>query len=75
MNATQLEAEILRLSVEERICLVQHISDSIAADSEPEPLTEEQVGTIQRRIAANRADPSRAIPWDEAFRGLRWRHG
>lgn len=75
MNATQLEEEILRLSVEERIRLVQNISDSIAADSEPEPLSDDHVGIVQRRIAANRADPSRAIPWDEAIARLRERHG
>ncbi len=71
MNATCLE-EILRLSVDDRIRLVQRIWGSIATDSEP--LSVRQADEIERRIAAHRDDPSRAIPWEDAVAGLRERY-
>lgn len=74
MTATCMD-EILRLSVEDRIRVMQRIYESIAADSEPEPLTEQQDAEVERRIAAHRADPSRAIPWEDAITRLRERHG
>jgi putative addiction module component (TIGR02574 family) len=74
MNATCIE-EILRLSVDDRIRLVQRIWDSIAADGEPQPLSVQQPDEIERRIAAHRNDPSRAIPWKDAVARLRERYG
>lgn len=74
MSATTFD-DILRLSVEERIRLMGRIWESIASDSEPEPLSEQQASEVERRIAAHRADPSRAIPWEDAIARLRERHG
>jgi putative addiction module component (TIGR02574 family) len=54
-----------RLSVAERIALVQEIWDSIAADVEAAPLTEAQRQEIDRRLAAHRANPQAAIPWEQ----------
>ena len=53
-----------RLSVEERLTLVQEIWDSIADQVENAPLTEEQRQEIDRRLAAHRANPESAIPWE-----------
>jgi len=73
-NATNID-QILRLSVDERIRLVQQIWDSIAAESEPPPLSVAQRGELQRRLEAYRRDPSRVIPADEVFRELEERYG
>ncbi len=54
-----------RLSVAERIALVQAIWDSIAADVEKSPLTEAQRQEVDRRLAAHRANPQAAIPWEQ----------
>jgi putative addiction module component (TIGR02574 family) len=57
--------ELLKLSVAERIQLVEDLWDSIAADPEALPLTEEQKAELDRRLAEHRADPDPAIPWSE----------
>jgi putative addiction module component (TIGR02574 family) len=54
-----------RLSVEERIALVQDLWDSIAAEVERSPLTEAQRQEVDRRLAAHRANPQAAIPWEQ----------
>jgi putative addiction module component (TIGR02574 family) len=54
-----------RLSVADRLALVQEIWDSIAADIEQVPLTESQKAEIDRRLAAHRANPQAAIPWEQ----------
>jgi putative addiction module component (TIGR02574 family) len=74
MNATYMD-EILTWSREDRLRLVQEVLESIAADDEPPALTPRQASEVDRRIAAHRADPSRAIPWEDAIARLRERHG
>lgn len=54
-----------RLSVAERIALVEAIWESIAADVERAPLTEAQRQEVDRRLAAHRANPQAAIPWEQ----------
>jgi putative addiction module component (TIGR02574 family) len=54
-----------RLSIPERIHLVQEILDSIAAESENEPLTEVQRQEVDRRLASHKANPQAAIPWEQ----------
>lgn len=54
-----------RLSVEDRMTLVQEIWDSIAAEVERSPLTEAQRQEVDRRLAAHRANPQAAIPWEQ----------
>jgi len=59
-------AEYLKLSVSERIQLVEDIWDSIAAEAENTVgLTRTQEAELHRRIAAHRADPSTAVPWEQ----------
>ena len=58
--------DYLKLSVSERIQLVEDIWDSIAADSVDDfPLTEKQKRELNRRLEAHRADPTSAIPWEQ----------
>ena len=54
-----------KLSIEERIRLVQEIWDSIAEEIERSPLTESQRQEVDRRLAAHRANPHAAIPWEQ----------
>jgi putative addiction module component (TIGR02574 family) len=65
MPATIEALGIDRLSVAERLTLVQQIWDSIAAEAEQAPLTEAQKQEVDRRLAAHEADPQAAIPWEQ----------
>lgn len=71
----ELREELLKLSVAERLDLVQELWDSIAAECErtPFPLSEAQREDLERRIRKLDADPERAIPWEEARERLRAR--
>jgi putative addiction module component (TIGR02574 family) len=64
MAPTLQELGIDRLSVEDRLALVQAIWDSIAADIERTPLTEDQRLELERRLAAADANPAEGIPWE-----------
>lgn len=65
MSPTMKELGIDRLSVEDRIALVQEIWDSIAADIERAPLTEAQRQELERRLADSLARPDAVTPWEE----------
>ena len=75
MKTIDIAEEIRRLSVDERIHLVQDIWDGIAAETEPLPLSDAERGEIARRIAEYERDPSTAIPWEDALATLRERYG
>ncbi|MDB5296749.1 MAG: hypothetical protein JWO31_2732 [Phycisphaerales bacterium] len=56
-----------RLSVDDRIALVEQIWDSIAADpAAAVPLTEAQRRELERRIADDDAHPDDTVPWEQA---------
>ena len=65
MSTTFPLAEILRLSVDERIQLAQDIWDSIAAVPEAISLTDAQRAELDRRLAAYEENPDEGIPWEE----------
>ncbi len=54
-----------KLSVAERLALVQVIWDSIASEVESSPLTEAQRQEVDRRWAAHQANPKAAISWEQ----------
>jgi putative addiction module component (TIGR02574 family) len=54
-----------RLSVAERLQLVQEIWDSVAPSVEQLPLTQAQRDELDRRLAALEANPTNVIPWEE----------
>lgn len=74
MSTTNIEA-ILRLSVEDRIRLVQQIWESIAAENPPPMLSPAQRGEIRRRIDEYRRDPSIGIPAEDVFREIEELYG
>ena len=65
MPATVQTLGIDRMSVEDRLALVQEIWDSIALEAERSPLTEAQRQEVDRRLAAHQANPLAAIPWEQ----------
>jgi putative addiction module component (TIGR02574 family) len=64
MSPTLESLGIDRLSIAERLALVQEIWENIAAEVERSPLTESQRQEVDRRLAAHRANPEAAIPWE-----------
>ena len=67
--------DLLKLSVAERIQLVEDLWDSIAADAESFPLTGAQKAELDRRLAEHEADPDSAIPWEEVRERLYKKYG
>jgi putative addiction module component (TIGR02574 family) len=65
MSPTFQALGIDRLSVAERLALVQEIWDSIAAEVEQSPLSEVQRQEVDRRLAAHQDNPQAAIPWEQ----------
>jgi len=57
------KADILRLSISERIQLVQDIWDSIAEVPDSVLLTDEQEAELDRRLDAYHKDPKVGSPW------------
>ena len=58
--------EYMKLSVSERIQLVEDIWDSVAADApNTVELSQAEKAELHRRAAAHRADPSKAVPWEQ----------
>lgn len=74
MSSVPIE-ELLKLSVAERIQLVEDLWDSIAADPDAFPLTEAQKAELDRRLAEHEADPDSAIPWEEVRERLYKKYG
>jgi len=70
MSPAQIE-EILNLSVEERIQLVEAIWDSIADRPESLPVTEAQRRELDRRLSEHLQDPGAARPWPEVRESLK----
>lgn len=54
-----------RMSVDERLALVEAIWDSITPQTEATPLTDAQKAEVDRRLAAHQANPQAAIPWEQ----------
>lgn len=65
MAPTLKDLGIDRLSLEERLTLVQEIWDSIADEVKNLPLTEAQRCELEKRLAAHAADPTNVIAWEE----------
>ncbi|HZK82239.1 MAG TPA: addiction module protein [Humisphaera sp.] len=74
MTATIQSLGIDRLSLDDRIALVQQIWGSIAAEADQASLTEPQRQELERRADDDDANPAETVPWeqvkDEALR--RW---
>ena len=68
-------ADILALSVEERIQMVEDIWDSIAAVPEAVLLSEEQKKELDCRLEAYHQNPDAGSPWIEVRERIQNRSG
>lgn len=66
-------ADLLHLSVAERLQLVEDLWDSIAREAESFSLSAEQRQEIDRRLAEHAESPQSALPWEEVRARLRER--
>lgn len=65
MSSAMIAMGIDKLSVPERISLVQDIWDSIPDDEQPVELSELQKSTLQSRLAELDADPTNVLTWEQ----------
>jgi putative addiction module component (TIGR02574 family) len=65
MTMTNAFPELLKLSVAERIQLVEDIWDSIAAEPNAVPLSDELREELDHRLADQAANPGVGKPWSE----------
>lgn len=63
--SSELAEQIKKLSVSERILLVEEIWDGIAADNEAFELTQEQKDELDRRSEWFRQNPGEGRTWEE----------
>lgn len=63
--SSNLTEEAKKLSIAERINLVEEIWDSIAEENGCFELSEVQKQELDRRLESFRADPSRGRTWEE----------
>lgn len=54
-----------RLTVAERLALVQEILDGVAADQPLPPLSDAKRRDLDRRAAEAAADPAGGVPWEQ----------
>ncbi len=62
-----------KMSPSEQIQHVQDLWDHIAEHPEGVPVSAEMKAELDRRLAAHRADPSTATPWEQVKAELRRR--
>ena len=65
-----LMEQLRRLSLAERIQLVEDLWDTIAAEADSLPVPESHRQQLALRRAAHRSSPSDVIPWEEVRRQL-----
>jgi putative addiction module component (TIGR02574 family) len=70
MELRETSQEIKKLSVAERILLVEEIWDSIAVDQEALDLTDAQRRELDRRLEAYHASPGAGSSWEEVKRRI-----
>ncbi len=67
--------DALRLSIPERIQLVEDIWDTIASQAEALELSEEEKAFLDERLRAHHQDPAAGSPWGEVYQRLTRQHG
>jgi len=61
----------LKLSIEERIHLVQTIWDSIAADTENSAISEEHRKILEERLETYEKNPADVVSWGEVKKSVK----
>jgi putative addiction module component (TIGR02574 family) len=65
MESTTISAEAKKLSIPERILLVEEVWNSIVEDQEKLPLTNAQREELNERIVDYKSSPQKGCSWDE----------
>ena len=65
MSVSLRSLGIDRLSVEERLALVEDLWDGIAGESAAMSLTDVQRAELDRRLADHEANPNDVVPWKD----------
>ena len=63
--------EIRKLSIEQRLLLMEEIWDSLDTEVNHLPVTDEQREELDRRLEDHARDPHNVSPWDEVLACLR----
>jgi putative addiction module component (TIGR02574 family) len=71
LMSTITKAEILSMSVPERIQLAEDIWDTIAEVPEAIPLSDDDRAELDRRLDAYHKDPAIGSPWEAVRRKIR----
>lgn len=59
-----------RLSVDERLALIEELWESLAGDEAAMSLTREQREELDRRLADHQANPGDVVSWEEVEKSL-----
>jgi putative addiction module component (TIGR02574 family) len=62
---SELTEQAKKLSIPDRILLVEEIWDTIAQENEAFELTEAQKQELERRLASGRTNPTQGRTWEE----------
>jgi putative addiction module component (TIGR02574 family) len=73
MDITITLNQIIALSIQDRIRLVQAILDSIAAEQDYLDLTDSQKQELDRRIDDYEANPDNVLTWEEVKASIKAR--
>lgn len=65
MSASLKSLGIDRLSVEDKLALVEELWDSIVDSGADLPLTDAQRSELDRRLAEHEERPDEVVPWEE----------
>jgi putative addiction module component (TIGR02574 family) len=71
MKRTISFADVMELSIAQRIELVEDLWDTIAEIPEAIELTDEQKSVLDERIALYHEDPNQGAPWEEVKARIR----
>lgn len=74
MSALMKNLGIDRLSIDERLKLVEDIWESIATSPAAMPLTEAQRRELDRRMERHAQQPNEVVPWPEVKQAANARH-
>lgn len=73
MAPTIQELGIERLSVQERLDLIEQIWDSLPSTVLPDEIPEWHIELLAKRLAEAEANPGAGVPWREALATIRAR--
>lgn len=67
--------DTLKLSIPERIQLVEDIWDTIAVQADSMELTEDEKKIIDERLEAYHTNPDSGTPWNAVYKRIIAKHG